>query len=655
MSSPSQAIPTSTVPKSSRAFSKLEHLKYLVPYMGRYKWMITLGLLLLLIVGLIGALPQIMIGAITDCLRGSAEPLPTLDGLSRNVLHSVFAVYVPSSRSTIGIYCLLLIGVVMVKNFLTFLMRRLLIGVSREIEYDLRNDLDAQFMRLKPEFYARNRTGDLISRATNDLNAVRMLLGQGIMFSATTISVTLITLYFMLQLSPVLTLWVLMPMPLIAIAYRYFGRKIHHLADKVQEALGSLSAQVQENLAGLRVVRALAQERHEIEQFENINRQYTATNIRLIGVLSIFFPVLTVLTSGTFVVLLWAGGWLAMNHRVSIGTLWAFYAFLVQLVWPMMALGWTMNILQRGAASAGRLKRILDPKSDIQEPAILSHSAFPVVKNGTVKSSTRPDTKSSNVGGPIIGEIEFRHLTFAYPPGLAGSQNHAVLHDINLHIPAGSTVAVVGATGSGKSTLAALPSRLWEAHPGMVLVDGLPIEQWPLNKLRRAIGYVPQDTVLFSDTILENIAFGVKDPLEADILEAAEIAGIASDIQAFPQHFETVVGERGVTLSGGQKQRIALARAILRQPRILILDDALSSVDTETEARILRRLRNVMRQCTTILISHRVSTVKYADHIAVLREGRLLEEGTHEGLLVLGGYYADLYNQQILEEELAQQ
>jgi ATP-binding cassette subfamily B protein len=531
----------------------------------------------------------------------------------------------------------------------------MLIGLSRDIEYDLRNDLDVQFMSLKPEFYARNRTGDLISRSTNDLNAVRMLLGQGIMFSATTITVTLITLYFMLTLSPALTFWTLIPMPLVAIAYRYFGRKIHYVADKVQEALGSLSAQVQENLAGVRVVRGLVQEQHEIEQFESSNREYTARNIRLVGILAIFFPVLTVLTSSTFVVLLWAGGRLAMNHQVSVGTLWAFYAFLVQLIWPMMALGWATNIFQRGAASAGRLKKILKPEPEMQESALLSRPVLPAAKNGTRKAPVPLYAEMANAGRPIAGEIEFRHLTFAYPAGLDASRSYTVLNDINLHIPAGSTMAIVGTTGSGKSTLAALIARLWDAGPGMARLDDLPIEQYSLNELRQAIGYVPQDTVLFSDTIRENIAFGVKDPLDEDILEAAKIAGIAQDIQEFPKRFETMIGERGITLSGGQKQRIALARAVLCKPKILILDDALSSVDTETEAWILRRLRDVMRQCTTILISHRVSTVKHADCISVLHEGRLLEKGTHEELLALGAYYADLHNKQTLEEDLAHQ
>ena len=642
-----------TAASKPRRPSGLRHLKKLFPYLWRYKGMVVLGLLALLVMGIIGALPQLLIGAITDCLVGSPQPLSTLSGRSRELMSPILSLYVPFSRHTLGLYCLILVGAVFVKEFLTFCMRRILIGVSHNIAYDLRNDLHERFTKLGPEFYASHRTGDLMSRATNDLNAVRMMLGQGIMFIAFTIATTVITVYFMFKLSPTLTLSVLLVMPAVAIADWYFGRIIHRLSDQIQEDLGVLSSRVQENLTGIRVVRAYVQENHEIAQFNKANREYTIKNIQLIGVWSIFFPVLFGIINITFVILLWVGGRQAMNQEISVGTLWAFYAFIMRLAWPMMALGWATNIFQRGAASAGRLNYILTSEPSIGDAVIARGSTSSVRENGS--SQLRKDGCLETIGTDtsILGEIEYRHLTFTYPATNSnGAQDQAVLHNISLRIPVGSTLAIVGPTGSGKSTLAALIARLWESPPGTLLLDGRPILEYPPDDLRRAIGYVPQDTFLFSDTISENIAFGVNDPLEADIRKAAEIACISGEIQGFPDRFETMVGERGITLSGGQKQRIALARAVLRQPKILILDDALSNVDTDTEAQILPRLRDVMRQCTTILISHRVSTLKIADQIIVLREGRIVEHGAHEELLNLSGYYADLHQKQLLEQEL---
>jgi ATP-binding cassette subfamily B protein len=540
----------------------------------------------------------------------------------------------------------------LLKDFLSLWARRILMGTSREIEADLRNDLLAQFMKFEPEFYIRNRTGDLMSRATNDLNAVRMVLGPGLLYVATMTSTMVIAIYFMTSLSPTLTLCVLLPVPLVAIVDRYFGEKIHRLSEQIQTALGALSTRAQENFTGVRVVRAYTQERQEMERFDDANCEYRTKNIQLIGVWSVFFPVLAALVGVTFVILLCIGGRQVMNHQISVGTLWAFYAFLVQFAWPMVALGWVTNIFQRGAASASRLNYILnaEPKvNDADSSQNLKHAA---VECGFGRSQIDVRAEAIGTNTSIRGEIEFRNLTFSYPTSSNGPENLAVLRDINLRIPAGSTLAVVGPTGSAKSTLVALVARLWEAPPGTLLLDGRPIQEYPLDELRRTIGYVPQDTFLFSDTIRENIAFGVNDPLEDHIYAAAEIACISEEIQGFPEQFETIVGERGATLSGGQRQRAALARAILRQPKILVLDDALSSVDTETEKKILRRLRDVMRQCTTILVSHRVSTIKSVDRIVVLREGQIVERGTHAELVELGGYYADLQQKQLLEEEL---
>ncbi len=617
-----------------------KQLVRLIPYLGRYKGGMTIGMIALVAMGLVGNLVPLLMGVIFDCVSNEPKPLSKLVGKLGIISVWFGRYYQPLNRHTLAIFCFVLIAAIALKGIFSFLTRWILIGVSREIEYDIRNDLLTDLMQLEPEFYVRNRTGELMSRCTNDLNNVRMVLGPGIMYSATTIITFILAVSVMLMISPVLTLFVLVPVPVVALAVRYFGQIIHNLFEKIQASLATLSARAQENFSGVRVIRAYVQEQVEIQNFDSANREYVSRNVRLILAWSMFMPALTALIGVTFLLVLWQGGRLVMTNRISLGEWVAFYTFLGQLIWPMVALGWVTNIFQRGAASMGRLNYIFDSKPIINDAALGLEG---------VASEDSPAVRNSP---KIVGEIEFRSLNFAYPTAGNGTPAAPVLKEINLRVPAGSTLAIVGPTGSGKSTLAALAARLWDAPPGTVLLDGRSIREWPLAKLRRALGFVPQDTFLFSESLAENVAFGMDAARPEQIERAAEIASIYEDISELPEKFGTMIGERGLTLSGGQKQRTALARAIIRDPQILVLDDALSSVDTETEERILNQLREVMKGRTTIIVSHRCSTVRDADQIAVLVDGRIAELGTHQELLGIGGYYADLYQKQLLEEEL---
>jgi ATP-binding cassette subfamily B multidrug efflux pump len=640
------AEPVAATAAPAKKPSGWENIRPLIPYVFRYKGQTAIGLLALALMGIIGAVPQLVQGIIADSLTGLPRPLTTLSGTARHLLAPLLSHYAPLSTRALGFYCIVIVSAMILKGFCTFWSRWILIGVSREIEFDLRNDLLGSMVRQDPEFYVRNRTGDLMSRATNDLNNVRMVLGPGIMYSANTIATSVISIYFMVKFSAALTLWALVPVPLVVLSVYYFGRIIHSSSEHIQAALGTLSTRAQENLTGVRVVRAYAQENQEMGSFEDANREYVKRYVKLIGAWSLFFPALTAMIGVSVVVLLGKGGASVMNGTISLGTLWSFYTFLTQLTFPIIALGWVTNIFQRGAASMGRLNYILNAEPNIHDAATSSTASASSNGHSTAVSA-------SKIAAPaeIRGEIEFRHLTFAYPT----APDDPVVSDINLHVPAGSTLAIVGPTGSGKSTIAALVARLWEAPAASLLIDGRSIRDYPVQQLRRAIGYVPQDTFLFSETLRENIAFGVAEATDSRVTEAAGVACVDTDIQGFPQRYQTMVGERGITLSGGQKQRTSLARAVIRDPKILVLDDSLSSVDTDTEERILRGLRGVMRERTTIIVSHRISTVQNADQIILLKAGRIAERGTHESLLELGGDYAELYQRQLLEEELARE
>ena len=518
-------------------------------------------------------------------------------------------------------YVVYLLIFALLKGVFQFGMRVILIGMSRDVEYDLRNDLFGHLVSLAPDYYGRTRTGDIMARATNDLNAVRMMLGPGLMYWGETSLLFVLAMTVMLKVDWRLALYAMIPAPAVSLVMLYSGRVIHARFEKIQEMFSDISSRVQENLSGVRMVRAFVQEKAEMNRFAALNREYIAQNLKLVRIQAIFDPTMEVLIGATFLLVLWMGGRDVVRHRISIGNFVMFNTYMGMLVWPMIALGWVVNLMQRGSASLGRINQILVEKPSIAAPE-------------------NPKRLAN-----VAGEIEFRNVTMSY-----GSS--PVLDDVNLTVRPGETVAIVGHTGSGKSTLVSLVPRLMDPTGGSVLLDGVDLLELDPADLRRQIGFVPQETFLFSATVGENIAFGVDEASEEQIRRAAEIAGLAGDIEGFPLGYQTMVGERGITLSGGQKQRAAIARAILRDPRILILDDALSSVDTMTEERILTHLAGVMQGRTVILISHRVSTVRQADRIVVLERGKIVEQGTHTELITRGGYYAELSQKQMLEEEL---
>jgi ATP-binding cassette subfamily B protein len=572
-------------------------LRRLLPYALRYRRRFALGLACVVVTTLIALLsPWILKYAVDDLNEGV-------------------------TRAKLGLYASLLLAVGLAGGFFRFLMRQIIVGASREIEYDLRNDFFKTLQGMPVAYFHARRTGDLMSRATNDLNAVRMMIGPAVMYSVNTGIVFIIAIVLMLSIDVRLTLIALVPLPFVSIAVRYFGTAIHRRFDRIQAQLADLSAVVQEALSGVRVVRAYRQEGYEERRFREANLEYVARSRGIIQLQGLFYPSLTFFLGLGALLVLWLGSRAVIEGRMTVGEFVAFNAYLTMLSWPMIAFGWVTNMLQRGMASWQRMLDVLD--------------AVPAITD----AAARPELAAR----PIEGGLAVRDLVFAYD-----GQATPVLDRVSFTVQPGETVAFVGPTGSGKSTLLNLLTRLHDPPPGTVFLDGVDVREWPLAALRGAIAVVPQEPFLFSDTIGENIAFGGES-----VTESAAVARLDKDVADFPNGYETRVGERGITLSGGQKQRAALARAIAADPRVLILDDALSAVDTYTEDEILSRLRAVMQQRTCLIVSHRISTVRGANQILVLDRGRIVERGTHDELVARGGLYADLYRKQLLEEELA--
>ena len=589
----------------------LNRLQPLTPYLRRYWTSFAWGGLATLLYNGCKVFIPLIIGTAIDRMRHGAP--------ASSILHHAELLLVIAAASAIFLY----------------LNRQVVIGASREIEFDLRNDLFRNLERQSASFYHTHRTGDIMARTTNDLAAVRQLLGPAIMYSANTLVFTAAALPFMLRISPHLTLYAFVPLPIASVLVQYFGNRIHTRFERIQAMFSEISAKAQENFSGARLIRAFAQEDAEIAGFETANLEYIERSLHLVRLMAMLWPTLEFVLGLSLMITLLVGGHEVLLHHISVGQFTSYTVYMVQLTWPMIAIGWVVNLFQRGTASVIRIDELLKQTPSIaDDPELLAGNVAPKTE------SVVPKTE-------IQGNIEFRDLSFQYLP------DTPVLRHVSLEIPAGSSLAILGPTGSGKSTLVGLLARLFDAPDGELLLDGRPIRSYPLDELRRAIGYVPQETFLFSSTIAENISLGRPDATPEQIEAAARTAHIANEIREFPAGFATLVGERGVTLSGGQKQRSAIARAVLRDPRVLVLDDALASVDTYTEEQILAGLRRAMQGRTTILISHRVSTARNADRIAVLVDGSIVEYGTHEDLIGTDGYYRALAEKQLLEEEIS--
>jgi ATP-binding cassette subfamily B protein len=521
-------------------------------------------------------------------------------------------------------YALLIVGSTLMAGIFRFMIRQTIIVISRKIEYDLRQDFWEYIQHLSLRFFQNNSTGNIMAHATNDISAVRMFIGPAVMYSIDTGVRIIIVISIMSMISWEVTLWSLIPLPFLSFLVYVVGKKVHKRFTLIQEKFADLTTKAQENFSGIRVIKSYVAEEREVAEFDRLSREYLARNMKLVKIQALFQPTLFLITGMSIIIAIWAGGTAVINKTLMIGDVTALIMYLGILIWPMIAFGWVINIIQQAEASMARLNKLWSEELEIADVG-----------------------EENSLVNEVKGEVEFRNVSFKY-----GENLPFVLQNLNLKIPAGHSLAIMGNTGSGKTTMINLIPRLFDATEGEVLLDGVNIKDISLKTVRRSIGFVPQEAFLFSETIKNNICYGKPDATESEIAERAKIAQFSKDVLEFPEGFETVVGERGITLSGGQKQRASLTRALMTDPEILILDDSFSAVDTHTEEDILQGLRGFMKNRTTLMVSHRVSTVKDADKIVILDKGMIAEEGNHDELIKLNGLYAGIYNRQLLEQEI---
>ena len=583
--------------KSKITAENKSKLSTVLKYIKSYKAVILTGAVCILLTNSLSMVIPYIMKIILDLMENSAPMSSLIDYIYLTVALAV----------TAGIF--------------RFFTRRTIIWTSRKIEYGLRSELFSHLLKLTPTFYNENRTGDIMARATNDLEAVRMMVGPGIMHISNTFITLAVAIPLMLSLSPKLTLYASIPIALFPLIVNRLSNLLYKRSVRIQEEFASLTAAAQENLSGIRVVRAYSQEDEETEHFQQKSNKYIEVNMDMAKVQALFMPLVVAVASLLSLSVLYFGGVEVIEKRISLGTLVAFFAYLSMMLWPLIAMGWVISLYQRGLASLGRINKILHTEPDVRKES------------------------ESNFSQPMKGKIEFRNLSFGY-------NRNKILKNINLIINPGQTIGLVGQTGSGKTTLISLLPRLFPVADGSIFIDDVDINEWDLDSLRNQIGAAPQEPFLFSDTVGSNIGFGVDSIDRERMLTASRTASLDKDISDFPNGYDTVVGERGITLSGGQKQRTAIARAIMTEPRLLILDDAMSAVDTETEDEINHRIKDVLRNCTAIIISHRMSSVKDADMIVYLDDGQIAEKGTHQQLMSKNGKYAETYRRQLLEREL---